>query len=179
MELKAVFKYGLIGSPRYLNPFNGIERTFPPLPAHLCINRESIQWNWKLPWPACQTVALVSESIQWNWKSWLNRLLPYDPSPLPNPFNGIESIYISTRVRGRVVARIHSMELKDQFYDWIINLNVMLFRNPFNGIESVALILLNPEPLVLGIHSMELKEHSVLRVLLDFIPFRVYLVSGI
>jgi len=55
----------------------------------------------------------------------------------------------------------------------------MLFRNPFNGIESVALILLNPEPLVLGIHSMELKEHSVLRVLLDFIPFRVYLVSGI
>jgi len=26
---------------------------------------------------------------------------------------------------------------------------------------------------------MELKEHSVLRVLLDFIPFRVYLVSGI
>jgi len=75
------------------------------------------------------------------------------------------------------LTRIHSMELKDLYTDPVtFSLDLM---NPFNGIESSPVALQLSEQLLHRIHSMELKEHSVLRVLPDSIPFRVYLVSGI
>ena len=74
---------------------------------------------------------------------------------LRNPFNGIESVCFHSLLH-ELGQRIHSMELKET-----------LTARYRGCIKSV------------GIHSMELKEHSVLRVLLDFIPFCVYLVSGI
>ena len=95
---------------------------------------ESIQWNWKGGFKLCPTAGLnTTESIQWNWKSrglglpctaWLGSW---------NPFNGIERIFLTTKVLASV-NRIHSMELKESPLD--ITRPLSPSSNPFNGIES-------------------------------------------
>ncbi len=109
MELKDAILALHAGQLDLENPFNGIERQEHSIQAVLPEALESIQWNWK---------AILDEGGA-------------EATGL-NPFNGIERS-LTHRSSSNIIARIHSMELKE----------------PPNGMPNLILLM--------WIHSMELK----------------------